>query len=429
MEVEITIVGNNNNDNDNNNNNELAPQSTINQALNPQSPIPNQQSLIPNPQSPENHQSPISENNNNKEEKEKERKRKYNEERKKKREEEKKKKEEKLKKLHQNQKKEREEQKKEKKEEKKRKEFLESTSRIINKIIEEAEEEKPREKPNTRGGKILVFGETKAIKQEKEEEKKRKKREYMAAKKHADIEYLLPYYVNLRNKAIKKYNENENINLEEINWGERNKRIMAICEKYNNKYKKIIEENKNILEVNYYNSSYPKELPKYISNEEFQKQFFKDLFLGKKRESPKVPVEYIVMESSFRGERRAAAQRKYYQSHKKQKELEINWGYSEEEEEIGEKEKEKPKEDEYDEEEYDDEEDGEEEKPNEEEEDVFNEDGRKRIIEVEFKGKKYKFKLEDVYNEDYSEIKDFDLFLAYRHYLELENAKMMKTMK
>lgn len=253
----------------------------------------------------------------------------------------------------------------------------------------------------------------------------------MAAKKRADIEYLLPYYVNLRNKAIKKYNENENINLEEINWEERNKKISAICEKYNNKYKKIIEENKNILEVNYYNSSYPKELPKYISNEEFQKQFFKDLFLGKKREPPKVPVEYIVMESSFRGERRAKAQRKYYQSHKKQKKLEINWGYSEEEEEIGEKEKEKLKEeDEYDEEEeYDDEENGEEEKPNEEEENVFNEDGRKKIIEVEFKGKKYKFKLEDVYNEDYSEIKDFDLFLAYRHYLELENAKMMKTMK
>ena len=407
MEVEITI-DNNNNDNDNdNNNNELAPQSPINQASNPQSIIPNLQSPIPNPQSPENHQSPILGNNNNKEEKEKERKRKYNEERKKKREEEKKKKEEKLKKLHQNQKKEREEQKKEKKEEKKRKEFLESTSRIINKIIEEAEEEKPREKPNTRGGKILVFGETKAIEQEKEEEKKRKKREYMAAKKRADIEYLLPYYVNLRNKAIKKYNENENINLEEINWEERNKKIMAICEKYNNKYKKIIEENKNILEVNYYNSSYPKELPKYISNEEFQKQFFKDLFLGKKRESPKIPVEYIVMESSFRGERRAKAQRKYYQSHKKQKKLEINWGYSEEEEEIQEKEKEKPKEEE-------------------EEEDVFNEDGRKQIIEVEFKGKKYKFKLEDVYNEDYSEIKDFDLFLAYNHYLKLKDSEVNK---
>ena len=290
----------------------LLQTSSIPQIPNPQSPISNPQVLILNPHAQLFPNLPIPKND--KEEKEKERKRKYNEERKKKTEEDKKKKEEKLKKLHDDQKKMREMQKK-----------LKQDQENLIKIYKEQEEEEASdgenneedapvpEYPNIKGAKTMVFGGVKALLKEKEDkekkEKKQKKRDYVAAKRGLDLEFLLSYYENLRNKEIKIQEERGK------KGKELEKKIKEIGEKYNNRLKNFIGENKALLDVKY-DFQYPKELPPYEAPEEIRRAFFSKLFMGKKR-APEVPIQYIVDADWDKRQKKRAANKKYYNAHKK----------------------------------------------------------------------------------------------------------------
>ena len=289
------------------------------QIPNPQSPISNLQAPNSNPQPPSPQQVPIPKKND-KEERERERKRKYNEERKKKKEEDKKKKEEKLKKLHDNQKILREEQKILKKN-------RESLNRFYEKIYgedgeNEAENQEVAPVPefaNKKGGKIMVFGGERASaeeeKKEKKEEEKEKKRKFMAAKRGLDLEFLLTYYENLRNKEIKiqEKKKEEEENPEKL-WGYHQK-IEEIGEKYNNKIKEFIRENRPGLNLKY-SFSYPEELPPYESPEETRRAFFSKLFEGKKR-APETPIEFILDADRAKRGKKREANKKYYEAHKK----------------------------------------------------------------------------------------------------------------
>ena len=290
----------------------LLQTSSIPQIPNPQSPISNPQVLILNPHTHLFPNPPIP--NLTKEEKEKERKRKYNEERKKKTEEDKKKKELKLKKLHEDQKKMREQQKKNKK-----------NQENLLKIYKEQEEEEASdgenneevapvpEYPNIKGAKTMVFGGVKALLKEKEDkekkEKKQKKRDYVAAKRGLDLEFLLSYYENLRNKEIKIQEEKGK------KGKELEKKIKEIGEKYDNRLKKFIGENKTLLDVKY-DFQYPKELPPYEAPEEIRRAFFSKLFMGKKR-APEVPIQYIIDADWDKRQKKRASNKKYYNAHKK----------------------------------------------------------------------------------------------------------------
>ena len=287
------------------------------QIPNPQSPIHNPH-LFPNPHIPLFPIQPISKKE--KEEKEKERKRKYNEERKKKLEEDKKKKEEKLKILHEKQKNSREIQKK-----------LKKNQENLIKIYKEQEEEEASdgesneevapvpEYPNIKGAKTMVFGGDHAFieeqKNKKKEEKKQKKRDFVAAKRGLNLEFLLNYYENLRNNEIKiqekKKEKEENPEKKKFY----DQRIKEIGDKYNNRIRKFIIDNKTLLDAKY-DFQYPKELPPYEAPEEVRRAFFSKLFMGKKR-APEVPVEYIVDANWDKRDKKRAANKKYYKSHKK----------------------------------------------------------------------------------------------------------------
>jgi len=291
---------------------ELPQIPSIPQIPNPQSPISNPQAPNLNPQSHIHPQVPIPKND--KEEKEKERKRKYNEERKKKKEEDQKKKNLKLKKLHDDQKKMRENQKK-----------LKQEQENLIKIYKEQEEEEASdgennqevapvpEYPNRKGAKTMVFGGNKALLKEKEDKEKKeikqKKRDYVAAKRGLDLEFLLSYYENLRNKEIKIQEEKGK------KGKELEKKIKEIGEKYNNRLKNFIGENKALLDVKY-DFQYPKELPPYEAPEEIRRAFFSKLFMGKKR-APEVPIQYIVDADWDKRDKKRIANKKYYKSHKK----------------------------------------------------------------------------------------------------------------
>ena len=296
------------------------PQTSSNpQIHNPQIPNTPHNSLFPDPHVPLSPNPPIP-NGNDKEERERERKKKYNEERKKKKEEEKKKKEEKLKKLHENQKILREK-------EKKMRQNRESLNRFYEKIYgkdgeNEGENQEVAPVPeliNQKGGKIMVFGGERASaeeeKKEKKEEEKEKKKKFMAAKRGLDLEFLLTYYENLRNKEIKiqEKKKEEEENPEKL-WGYHQK-IEEIGEKYNNKLKKFIGENRPALNLKY-SFSYPEELPPYESPEKTRRVFFSKLFEGKKR-APETPIEFILDADRAKRGKKREANKKYYEAHKK----------------------------------------------------------------------------------------------------------------
>ena len=65
-----------------------------------------------------------------------------------------------------------------------------------------------------------------------------------------------------------------------------------------------------------YDFQYPKELPPYEAPEETRRAFFSKLFMGKKRK-PEVPVEYIVDADWDKRDKKRAANKKYYNAHKK----------------------------------------------------------------------------------------------------------------
>ena len=159
----------------------------------------------------------------------------------------------------------------------------------------------------------MVYGEEKAKKENKKEEKKKEKREYVAAKKQLDLQFLMTYYVKKRDKALKKLEEKEKNKEEgEKNEEELNKKKLRIIEKYNNRYKKIVEENKIYLDGLYLGSSYPKELPRVIPSGQFQREFFKRLFGERKPKEPIVPIEYILDQRGIKDARRRAANAKHY---------------------------------------------------------------------------------------------------------------------
>ena len=249
-----------------------------------------------------------------KEERERERKRKYNEKMKKKKEEERKKKEEKLKKLHENQKILREKEK-----------ILRKNKESLNRLYREMEENEEEDQevtpvpeyPNRKGGKIMVFGGEKVPIKELKEEERERKRKFMAAKRGLDLEFLLTYYENLRNKEIKiqEKKKNEEENPEKL-WGYHQK-IEGIGEKYNNKLKKFIGENRQALNLKY--SSFPEELPPYKSPEEIRRAFFSKLFEGKKR-APETPIEFILDADRAKRGKKREANKKYYEAHKKTEE-------------------------------------------------------------------------------------------------------------
>ena len=290
---------------------------------NPQSPNPQAQSLIPNPHIalfPNPHIPLFPNPQLSKEEKERERKRKYNEERKKKLEEDKKKKEKKLKILHENQKNLRENQK-----------ILKKNQENLLKIYKEQEEEEASdgdnneevapvpEYPNRKGAKTMVFGGEHALieeqKNKKKEEKKQKKRDFIAAKRGLDLNFLLNYYENLRNNEIKKKEEEKEKEKDPEKIKFLNKRIKEIGDKYNNRYKQFVGDNKALLDVKY-DFQYPKELPPYEAPEEIRRAFYSKLFMGKKR-APEVPIQYIVDADWDKRDKKRIANKKYYKSHKK----------------------------------------------------------------------------------------------------------------
>ena len=297
------------------------------QIPNPQSPIPNPEASNPNPQSHSPQQVPIPKNDNEeKEERERRRKKEYNEKIKKKKEEERKKKEEKLKKLHENQKILREK-------EKILKKNRESLDRIYGEMEENEEEDQEvtpvPEYPNQKGGKIMVFGEEKGHIKELKEEEKERKRKFMAAKRGLDLEFLLTYYENLRNKEIKiqEKKKNEEENPEKL-WGYHQK-IEEIGEKYNNKLKKFIGENRSALNLKY-SFSFPEELPPYESPEETRKAFFSKLFEGKKR-APETPIEFILDADRAKRRKKREVNKKYYNKNKKKdNDFDKIWGFRKE---------------------------------------------------------------------------------------------------
>ena len=238
----------------------------------------------------------------------------------KKKEEDNKKKEEKLKILHEKQKNFREKQK-----------ILKKNQENLLKIYKEQEEEEASdgdnneevapvpEFPNRKGAKTMVFGGDHALieeqKNKKKEEKKQKKRDFVAAKRGLDLEFLLNYYENLRNNEIKIQEEKK----EKEENPEKKKfytqRIKEIGDKYNNRIRKFIIDNKTLLDAKY-DFQYPKELPPYEAPEETRRAFFSKLFMGKKR-APEVPIQYIVDADWDKRQKKRAANKKYYNAHKK----------------------------------------------------------------------------------------------------------------
>ena len=213
----------------------------------------------------------------------------------------------------------------------------ESLNRLYGEMEENEEEDQEvtpvPEYPNQKGGKIMVYGEEKGHIKELKEEEKERKRKFMAAKRGLDLEFLLTYYENLRNKEIKiqEKKKNEEENPEKL-WGYHQK-IEEIGKKYNNKIKKFIGEHRQALNLKY-SFSFPEELPPYESPEETRKAFFSKLFEGKKR-APETPIEFILDADRAKRGKKREANKKYYNKHKK-KDDDFNkiWGFKKEEEEA-----------------------------------------------------------------------------------------------
>ena len=162
-------------------------------------------------------------------------------------------------------------------------------------------------------GKFLAFGEQKTKKNQKKEEEKQEKREYVAAKKNFDLQFLIIYYVKKRDNALKNFEKKlEKGKYGELSEEEINNKKLKIINKYNNKYKKFVGDNKNYLDGIYLGSSYAKELPRIIPSGQFQREFFKSLFGERKPKKPIVPIEYILDQRGIKDARRRAANAKHY---------------------------------------------------------------------------------------------------------------------
>ena len=321
----------------NNNNPQEVPQ--IPQIPNPQPqiPVPNPYiALFPNPHVPlfPNPQqvNEIPQNPNLHEETPQERKarqqREWGEKRKKKREENQKKKEKRLKSLHEKQEILREETKKIKKIRENNENFLKNLVKEDEEKAKEAEEVAKKEGDEAaknresapvpeclakKPGKFLAFGEQKTKKNQKKEEEKQEKREYVAAKKNFDLQFLIIYYVKKRDNALKNFEKKlEKGKYGELSEEEINNKKLKIINKYNNKYKKFVGDNKNYLDGIYLGSSYAKELPRIIPSGQFQREFFKSLFGERKPKKPIVPIEYILDQRGIKDARRRAANAKHY---------------------------------------------------------------------------------------------------------------------
>ena len=321
----------------NNNNPQEVPQ--IPQIPNPQPqiPVPNPYiALFPNPHVPlfPNPQqvNEIPQNPNLQEETPQERKarqqKEWGEKRKKKREENQKKKEKRLKSLHEKQNFLREETKKIKKIRENNENFLKNLVKEDEEKAKEAEEVAKKEGDEAaknresapvpeclakKPGKFLAFGEQKTKKNQEKEEKKREKREYVAAKKSFDLQFLIIYYVKKRDNALKNFEKKlEKGKYGELSEEEINNKKLKIINKYNNKYKKFVGDNKNYLDGIYLGSSYTKELPRIIPSGQFQREFFKSLFGERKPKKPIVPIEYILDQRGIKDARRRAANAKHY---------------------------------------------------------------------------------------------------------------------
>ena len=126
----------------------------------------------------------------------------------------------------------------------------------------------------------------------------------MAAKRGGNLDFLLPHYVYLRDKEIKKEKEKEK--KEE----DKEKNIKKIIKKYNKKYKKYIKNYKNILEEKY--TEIPQNLPEFTKEEELRKNFFlKTIFIGKKKK-PDLPIEYILWKRDEKSLKIKEKNKKYY---------------------------------------------------------------------------------------------------------------------
>ena len=249
--------------------------------------------------------------------------------RRKKKEEERKKKEERLKKLNDNRKyyaeerkKKEEEDKKKEEKDKKLKEERERERENLRRLadLDEKSENSNNAAPELREyisknwGKTLVFGGLAAIKKEekerKKEEEKEKKRQFVAAKRSCDLEFLLPYYENLIEKEVKKEEEKEKNKENEEKIEEA---FQKIYEKYNKKYKEIIKDNKGRVEALY--NDFPRELPKHVPISVTRRDFFKKLF-ARREKKEEVPVEFILANKDKKWFERKATNKKYYDSHK-----------------------------------------------------------------------------------------------------------------
>ena len=252
----------------------------------------------------------------------------WGEKRKKKREENQKKKEKRLKSLHEKQEILREETKKIKKIRENNENFLKNLVKEDEEKAKEAEEVAKKEGDEAaknresapvpeclakKPGKFLAFGEQKTKKNQEKEEKKREKREYVAAKKSFDLQFLIIYYVKKRDNALKNFEKKlEKGKYGELSEEEINNKKLKIINKYNNKYKKFVGDNKNYLDGIYLGSSYAKELPRIIPSGQFQREFFKSLFGERKPKKPIVPIEYILDQRGIKDARRRAANAKHY---------------------------------------------------------------------------------------------------------------------